>query len=82
MEPTKPTKSTQKTGENSAPNTELLRQMVKLSNNSAMTYDAAKLLTNKLQKNEMPKLLEWMYHANRQNETKNLGFGNPNFKRW
>jgi hypothetical protein len=78
MEPTKPTKSTQKTGESIAPNTELLRQMVKMSNNSAMTYDAAKLLTNKLEKNEMSKLLEWMYHANRQQETKNIG----GFKRW
>lgn len=45
-------------------NTELLRQMVKLSNNSRLTHEAAVLLTGKLEDNEMQRLLQWFYHAN------------------
>lgn len=46
-------------------NTELLRQMVKLSNNSRLTQEAAMLLSEKLDQNEMRRVLDWFYHANR-----------------
>ena len=46
-------------------NPELLRQMIKLSNNSRLTHEAAVLLTSKLDDDEMNKLLRWFYHANR-----------------
>jgi len=86
MEPTKPTKSTQKTGENKPTNIDLLRQMIKISNNSVLTNQLANLLSNKLDKIDMIKLIEWLKHANREQEHKNngkqLGFGNPNIKRW
>ena len=53
MEPTKPTKSTQRTGENKLTNVDLLRQMVKLSNNSVLTNQVANLLSNKLEKDDL-----------------------------
>jgi len=46
-------------------NPELLRQMIQLSNNSRLTHEAAVLLTGKLEDNEMQRLLQWFYHANR-----------------
>ena len=65
MEP-KRTKSTPKPGENKPANTELLREMINVSNNSRMTMSAARLLTNKLDKQELKELMEWLRHANRQ----------------
>lgn len=85
--PTKPTKATKIVAESISTNGELLRQMIQLSNNSQLTNQAASLLSNKLEKADMALLLQWMYHANRENNhkqqaNKNLGFGNPNFKRY
>jgi len=65
MEP-KRTKPTPKPGENKPANTELLREMINVSNNSRMTMDAAKLLTNKLSTKELSELMVWFKHANRQ----------------
>jgi len=87
-QPTKPTKSTKIVSESiKSTNTELLRQMIQLSNNSQLTNQTANLLSNKLEKEDMSLLMQWMYHANRENNhkqqsNKNLGFGNPNFKRY
>lgn len=65
MEP-KRTKQTPRTGEIKPANIELLREMINVSNNSRMTMDAAKLLTNKLDANELRELMDWFRHANRQ----------------
>jgi len=46
-------------------NPQLLRQMVQLSNNSRLTQEAAVLLSQKLDDDEMRRLLDWFYHANR-----------------
>jgi len=63
---TKKTKTTQKTGEVKPTNMELLRQMVNVSNNSHMTNDMAKILSQKMDQNEMQQLLEWFRHTNRK----------------
>ena len=65
MEP-KRTKQTPKPGENKPANIDLLREMINVSNNSRLTMDAAKLLTNKLDANELRELMSWFRHANRQ----------------
>jgi hypothetical protein len=69
MEP-KRTNVTPKPGEKKQTNQDLLRTMVKLSNNSRMTQEAANMLSQKLEMPEMSRLLEWMRHAVRQNEQK------------
>jgi len=68
MEPkrTKVTKATAKPGERKPTNMELLREMINVSNNSRMTNDTAVFLSQKLEKEEIAKLLEWFRHANRQ----------------
>ena len=64
MEP-KRTKQTPKPGENKPADVELLRGMVSLSNNSRLTQDTARLLTNKLDAKELRELKEWIRHAGR-----------------
>lgn len=83
--PTKPTKSSKVEAKIINTNGELLRQMIQLSNNSPLTNQTANLLSNRLEKEDMVILLQWMYLTNRENNrkqqaNKNLGFGNPNFK--
>jgi len=46
-------------------NMELLRQMVKLSNNSRLTQEASIILTESLTDEQMNRILQWFYHANR-----------------
>jgi hypothetical protein len=46
-------------------NTELLRQLVKLSNNSRLTQEATLILSERLSREEMRRFLDWCYHANR-----------------
>jgi hypothetical protein len=65
MEP-KRTKQTPKPGENKPANVELLREMIKVSNNSRLTADVARMLTNKLTVHELTELRGWFGHANRQ----------------
>ena len=65
MEP-KRTKQTPKPGENKPANINLLREMINVSNNSRLTMDAAKMLTNNLDDKELKELMEWLRHANRQ----------------
>jgi hypothetical protein len=65
MEP-KRTKKTPKPGENKPANINLLREMINVSNNSRLTMDAAKMLTNSLDEKELKELMEWLRHANRQ----------------
>ena len=55
----------EKLNEGFGTNTELLRQLVKLSNNSRLTQEAALMLSNSLSENEMRRFIEWCYHANR-----------------
>jgi len=68
MEPqrTKQTKQTPKPGEVKQVNAELLRSMINASNNSILTSQMAKKLSQKLEKEEIAQLLEWFRHANRQ----------------
>ncbi len=63
---TKKTKVTAKPGEKKVANTELIREMVNVSNNSHLTLDVAKMLTQKLDNLEMTELLFWLRHANRE----------------
>ena len=63
---TKKTKKTTVTGESKPANTELIREMVNVSNNSRMTLETAKMLTNKLSLTELNELKVWLRHANRQ----------------
>jgi hypothetical protein len=65
MEPNR-TKQTPRTGERKTASTELLREMINVSNNSRLTMDAATMLTNSLNKDEVKELLVWLRHANRQ----------------
>ena len=51
--------------ESFGPHPELLRQMVKLSNNSRLTQEAAIILTETLSNEEKNRILQWFYHANR-----------------
>ena len=69
MEP-KRTKQTPKPGENKPANTELVREMARNWNNSRMTLDMARKLTNKLDATEMRELLEWFRFSNRDQMTK------------
>ena len=46
-------------------NTELLRQMVKLSNNSRITQEASIILSEALNDEQMRRVIQWFYHANR-----------------
>ena len=46
-------------------NTELLRQMVQLSNNSRLTQEASIILTESLDDEQMIRVIQWFYHANR-----------------
>ena len=51
-------------------NSQLLRLMVQLSNNSPMTNEMAVLLSNTLNGDDMTKLTAWMKHAVQETETK------------
>jgi len=51
--------------ESFGPHPELIRQLVKLSNNSRLTKEAALILSANLSGEEMNRFLEWCYHANR-----------------
>jgi hypothetical protein len=62
----KRTKATPKPGEVKQPSNELVRKMVTLSNNSRLTMDVAKMLTNSLDKQELAEFNEWLKHANHQ----------------
>ena len=55
----------EKLNEGRGTNTELLRQLVKMSNNSRLTQEAALMLSESLSDDEMRRFLEWCYHANR-----------------
>jgi len=46
-------------------NPQLLRQMVQLSNNSRLTQEAAIILSENLTDEQMNRILQWFYHANR-----------------
>ena len=63
---TKKTKKTAGTGESKPANTELIREMVNVSNNSRLTLETATMLTNKLSTDELNELKVWFRHANRQ----------------
>jgi len=65
MEPQR-TKATAKPGEKKQTNMELLREMINVSNNSTMTLQMANKISQKLDKQDMAQLLEWLRHANRQ----------------
>ena len=52
--------------ESFGPHPEILRQMIKLSNNSRLTQEAAILLSENLSKDEKERILQWFYHANRR----------------
>jgi hypothetical protein len=51
-------------------NINLLRMMIKLSNNSRLTQDAAGILTNSLDATQMNAILGWFQHASNQSEFK------------
>ena len=55
----------EKLNEGRGTNTELLRQLVKMSNNSRLTQEAALMLSESLSDDEMRRFLQWCYHANR-----------------
>lgn len=56
--------------ENKRANQELLREMVKISNNSQITMSAATMLTNKLDNSELIEVLNWLRLASRQQSNK------------
>ena len=69
MEP-KRTPKTPRTGENKLANPEVLQKMIILSNNSRLTQDTAKMLTNKLALTELNDLITWLRHATREQSIK------------
>jgi len=63
---TKRTPKTPRTGENKLANPEVLQKMIILSNNSRLTQDTAKMLTNKLTQSELNEFSAWLRHATRE----------------
>lgn len=74
-----------KEGLNKPINPNLLRDMVSISNNSDMTNLAARILSEKLDENDLRAIQQWISLAKREktyDTGRNRGFGNPNFKRY
>ena len=69
MEPRRP-KQTPRTGENKPANPEVQQKMIILSNNSRLTQDTARMLTNKLTRDELNELSTWLRHATREQANK------------
>ena len=69
MEP-KRTKKTPKPGENKPANPEVQQKMIILSNNSRLTQDTARMLTNKLTREELNEFSVWLRHATREQANK------------
>jgi len=67
---TKKTKKTPKPGEIKPINSELLTEMIKISNNSILTKENALLISNKLSDSEMREFLRWIRHANTEVNSK------------
>ena len=59
------------------PDGELLRNMIHLSNNSQMTNEAAVLLSNKLEKQDLETIKRWLHHAKRE-----MDFKSQRDKQW
>ncbi len=64
MEARRPQKAP-RPGDRKPMNQELSREMIKNWNNSRMTTEACTMLSNKLDVQEMRKMIEWFRHANR-----------------
>lgn len=52
------------------PDGELLRSMIKLSNNSQMTNEAAELITNSMSPESLRNIKRWFQHAQREMDFK------------
>lgn len=63
------TKPTPRPGENKT-NRELQQLMIELSNNSRLTLDACKILSNKLDERDTKDIISWFRHANTQQRIK------------
>lgn len=69
-----------KEGLNQRMHPELLRDMVSLSNNSVITNNVARILSENLDGNDLIAVREWLKLAKREqsnNSKPNFGFGNP-----
>ena len=61
------------------PDGELLRSMIHLSNNSQMTNEAAVLLSNRLEREDLAILKRWIQHAERSIDYKMQSVKNRRF---
>ena len=78
---TKKTKATAKPGEIKPANPEVQQKMIVLSNNSRLTQDTARMLTNKLSLSELNEFGVWLRHAIREQTIKTTN-QTRNFKRF
>ena len=66
-------------------NPQLMRDMVSISNNSIITVNATRILSENLEGSDLRAIQEWISLVKREqnnNKNRNLGFGNPNIRRY